>query len=532
MPTAKLPQRAYMYKNGVYHHSSQGIMPAMNANHKPAASSRIRFVEACVVLGCLWGAVPPVHAANPVPKPFVIAVSNAPKTLDPMLGADAAAARLLQLTHPALLQFNAAYQPVGLVAAGCAQPNPTRVTCTIPPRTFTDGTPITAAAVATWLKAVQANKLSPLAGLLASTSLSVPASNTVAFQLAEPSLGFMANLTQIPLANPANPTVGAGPYVMAEKDTLGAVTVRTKVQGYAPALTFLPLTDATTRLLKLKKGEVDAVYNDLPADAATWAKANGLSVQAEPGLTYAYVGLNFANRDLANPAVRQALGLALDRPAIRRALLGGLAAPADTLLPPSHPAAWKAPEETFDPFTAEGLLDEAILLPDGEGTRLTLTLLTSTEPQSQRISQAIQAYWAKIGVKVVLRPTEWASFFAQVQKGDFDAVLLAWTGEIMPDMYYQMFNSRQMPPVGLNRGRVKDARVDALTQAIHTANTPEAQNAAAVQLQKTLADLHAVVPLYRKYNVLLARPGVTGCKLTAAGYYTGFATCRAGVGKK
>lgn len=493
-------------------------MPAMSPLHKSAASLRISFLVASVFF--MWGGA--AWAG-----PLTVAVSGPPKTLDPLLAADAAAARILQLTHPALVELTPTGEVRGHVATACTQPKPNQVTCTLPQaHTFADGTPLTATAVATWLGIVQSTPRSPLSGGLKDVSITAPTPKTLAFQLPSPTLTFLPFLAQIPIAHFRNPAVGVGPYVAEGPDAMGSVTLRTRTVGLPVALTFLPVADPSTRLLKLKKGEVDIVLNDLSPELVQWARQNGLKVQAVAGSSYTYIGLNLTNSLLSEKTVRQALVLGLNRPAIRRTLLGGLASAAETMLPSSHAAAWAAPEEPYDPFTAETLLDEAGLLRGPDNKRLTLTLQTSTDPLSQKISQAIQAEWAEIGVNVVLRPMEWASFFTSVQKGQFESVLLAWTGEQTPDFYNQVFHSSQVPPVGLNRGYVRDNQLDAMLNALHNATNTAEQTKQAIDVQKKVADLTPLIPLYRRFNVMVTRRDVTSCHISASGDYKGLLSCQ------
>jgi len=489
----------------------------MRIPHQPFA----RLLSSFLWLGVALSA----HAATLAP--LTVAVSTAPKTLNPAIATDTAAARLLQLTHPALLQWNAAFQPTGFVATGCTQPSLTVATCTLPEnQTFTDGTPLTAAAVAAWFRQLQANPRSPFSGQLKGVSITTPQAGQVAFQLPSPTLGFLATLTEIPLANPASPSVGMGPYRLQSMDAQGNATLATKKAGLPPTLTFTAVADATTRMLKLKKGEVDMAMNDLSPQLLQWAQGQGFNVVSAPADSYTYLGLNFNNPVLANPLVRKAMAMAINRPAIRQHLLNDMAQPAGSLMPPGSPAAWQAPEEAFDPFTAEDLLDQANLLRGPNNMRFTVTLLTSTDPFSQRVSQVLQAELRGVGINVELRPTEWASFYGSVKKGSFDMVMLAWTGELQPTFYYHLFNSAQVPPAGFNRGHVNNPEIDRLTAAVMNATTEAQQNAAAIALQQYLAKFLPYIPLYRRDDVLVTAPGITGCKLSAGTGYKGLLSCR------
>lgn len=499
-------------------------MQRMHRPHKPAAHRRISFIALAVALAAQ---TLPAIAEVLQPAPLTIAINTAAKTLNPAIASDAAAARLLQLTHPALLRWNDHYQPIGLAAQSCTQTAPQTITCTLKPNlTYTNHTPATAQTMQQWFTHLQTTPQSPFATPLKGVTITAPTSTTLTFQLPSPTISFLATLTEIPLANPQNPQHGLGPYVISSTNTLGTTVLATTQPNLPPALTFMPVADATTRLLKLKNHEVDMVLNDTPPELVNWAKNQGYPTLTIPSTSYTYLGLNFHNETLANPQVRQALALALNRPLIREKLLGGIAEPAQSLLPSGHPARWNAPEDVTDPFSAETLLDEENLLPDGQGIRLRLTLLTSTEAFSQRLAQVLQAQLAKVGVEVTLRPAEWASFFGAVQKGQFDMVLLTWTGELQPHFYHQAFHSSQTPPNGFNRGYVKDATTDTLTSQILQAKTPAEQTQATRQLQHHLAQLLPYIPLYTRHNTLITAQNIQGCQLSKNGTYQSLLPCR------
>lgn len=498
-----------------------------------------RFFSICLVGAvalCAQGAFA-LSAQSAAAQPLRLGVASAPKTLNPALAADAAGARLLQLTHPALLQWDAQFQPQGLVAEHCAPTALNRVVCTLPPgKLFTSGAPLTAAAVATWLQQLQANARSPLAGGWRDVSITAPTATRLELTLPVPTLGFFGTLVETPLADPAAPTFGAGPYVATQAEATGVVALTPSPTQALPTLQFIPLADATTRVLKLQKGELDVLVHDLPPTLVRYAQAQaaarGWQVQAVPSSSYSYLALNFRNPLLAQSSVREALSLGLNRPLMRKALLNNLAQPATSLLPPGHPALWAAPEDPFDPFTAAGLLDDT-QLPDGrtlllgpDGTRLTLTLLTSTEAFSQRLAQAIQAAWADLGVQVNLQSAEWATFHSRVQQGQFDVALLTWTGLQQPTFYHKVFNSTQMPPVGLNRGAVADAALNDLTARLLATPEPVIQADLAKQVQQQVASVRPYLPLWRRDHVIVLGPKIRGCTMGLSGDYRGLLACR------
>ncbi len=471
-------------------------------------------------------------SAAPVPT-LTIALASAPKTLDPALASDAASARVVQLTNPALLRWNARYEAEGLVATRCAQRGVT-VACHIPAgRVFQNGTPVTAQSLKGWFTFLKNTPQSPHYGTLAQVAdIQAMRPDVLGFTLVSPSLSFMGTLVDIPLApSPTTTEVGmarpgAGAYTVAALDTLGQVTLR-PVRAASPTLVLLPVADPTTRLLKVLKGEVDVVYNDIPPELVRWAKQKGLGVQSVPSTSYTYLAVNFGNEWLVNPLVRQGLRDSLDVAAIRRYVLGGLAEPAGTLLPPGHPAAWEAPEPKMrDIFHIMGVLDDAGTFGDANSPRFTVSLLTSTDALSQRVAQVLQQHALEVGIQLEVTPMEWGAFYDAVKQGRFDMALMSWSGEQQPDILYRMWHSTQAPPTGLNRGRVAVPALDEALNVMMAAPTREALNAAAIQVQQRAAEWLPYIPLYRRHHVMLTRPTVTGCTLMPNGSYWGLAACR------
>lgn len=457
-----------------------------------------------ILCGIFGSFIPTAHAA-PVNPILRIGVAYAPKQLQPALAADAASARLLQLTHPALMQYSPTYQPIPLVATWCRMSTPQQALCEL---SKTLAPSLSGPLAAQWFQALQSTPRSPFASPLQGITITAPTSTTLAFTLPQPNPQFLGLLTEIPLAHPTT-GAGFGSYTVTTHDTLGNVTL-TPTHATSPSLAFQFIPDATTRLLKLQNGELDMLLQDLPPELFSWATARGFTGLTMASSSHTYLGFNLTDPLLSNPTVRHALTLATPRADIRRYLLQNQATPATTLLPAAHPRAWPAPQEDFNPAQARAMLTPIC------GTSCTLTLTTSTDALVQRVAQTIQHSWAKAGITLILRPMEWGSFFSAVQQGSFQMVMLTWTGDQAPNFYHQVFHSSQFPPNGLNRGRVSNTALDALLTQLPSTT---------IAVQQYLADLRPTIPLYRRSHTALMAPHVTGCTLTAAGTYHGLTTC-------
>lgn len=146
--------------------------------------------------------------------------------------------------------------------------------------------------------------------------------------------------------------------------------------------------------LRLSSGTLDA-SRIRPTDADTLALALDTVIQQQAGGTVYSVGFSFEYPPFDNPLVRQALAYAIDRDG----LINQLAAnsfttytTANLLTPPSVIASPITDGVTFDPATAQTLLDNAGAA-GCAGFPSTLTLVVHNDPLEIAIGQYIADQW-------------------------------------------------------------------------------------------------------------------------------------------
>ncbi|WP_202816308.1 ABC transporter substrate-binding protein [Immundisolibacter cernigliae] len=488
-----------------------------------AAGRRVRQ-RGPIALLCLLlaGCGPRVAPEQP---PLRVGLAQPVLDIDPRRAADAASARLARLVYSRLVELDADYRPRP-AAADWQQLDALRWRFTLrePRPDFTDGAPLTAADVVATYRAVlgvgsNAGGASPLRSELgALEAVDEVAPGQIDFTLSRPDPLFPARLTLgIAPARCAAPGVrtvppchydGSGPFALRE---LSADRIRLQRRRDGLAVEFRVVPDPTVRVLKLLRGELDLLQNDLPPELLTYlAGRPGMQLSRAPGSSYHYLGFNLADPVTGDLRVRQAVAHAIDREAIVRHLLGGAARLAGSVLPPGHYAAAVLPQYAHDPALARRLLAQA------GHTQPRLVYKTSTDPLRLRIATAIQAQLAAVGIRVRVQSNEWGSFFGDIRAGRFQLYSLAWVGITQPEVLRQLFHSASLPPAGANRGRFMSPPVDALLDA-----AAQAQGAAQVDLyrQAQLA-IHAqlpYVPLWYEDNVAVARAGLRGYALRPDG---------------
>jgi peptide/nickel transport system substrate-binding protein len=320
---------------------------------------------------------------------------------------------------------------------------------------------------------------------------------------------------------------GAGPYVLRELTTTHAsLAVNPHYFGDKPRVPNVEIKfvkDASARLLMLVGGSADLIQNGVRLDLIDEVAARPrVKISAAPSALLTYVMLNNADAAFGDVRVRQAIALAIDRPALIEAKFGGRAVLATGLMPPTHFAynpnvqRWER-----DLPRARRLLDEAGLRdPDGNGPRprLKVTYKTSADAFRVSIARVIAAQLADIGIEVEVRAFEFGTFFADIKKGSFQIASMQTAEITNPDFYFTYFHSSRIPdaknPDGGNRWRYRNAEVDRLTvEGKHELDAVK-RKLIYDRVQEIVAAEVPIIPLWHEDNVVLTNVDVSGYTIT------------------
>jgi peptide/nickel transport system substrate-binding protein len=172
------------------------------------------------------------------------------------------------------------------------------------------------------------------------------------------------------------------------------------------------IPDANTALTMARSREIDIAQLTTPSQATTLRGVPGINVIAAPAYSLTYVEFNVRHPPFDDRSVREALALAIDRPAIAQRAYAGFALAADSLIPPYS---WGYAKDNgappYDPAAARKLLDADGFLvgPDGvrakNGVRLEAAILVDAASASGLSgAQQVQAYWRAVGVDAAVKP--------------------------------------------------------------------------------------------------------------------------------
>ncbi len=324
--------------------------------------------------------------------------------------------------------------------------------------------------------------------------------------------------------------VGTGPYKAVELIPDSRLELE-KNAGYwngAPALdhiTVRTISDGDTLTMALRAGEIDAAYG-LPYASYPLFENGGYIFTSSATSRVFFAAMNFESPITADPVVRQAIAMGIDKEGFVRALMaenGEVAAGAYPATLSFGGDAVTAPN--YDPARAERLLDEAGWIDsDGDGVRekngQRLVLRWLTYPSRQELpllAEAVQSSLGDIGFDVEIQSTPNHNSI-RTDRSAWDvyasAMVTAPTGD--PEYFFSYHALDRSPN---NDGAYYNAQLEALAAELSQTFDPDVRSALAVEMQQIVLNDTAFVFCAHLRMSMVAREGVVGLTAHPCDYY-------------
>jgi len=490
-----------------------------------------------------------VAACNPARVPddeLVVLIEQPPLSIDPRYAVSAYDFKLLHLVYSGLVSVdNQSLEPM-MVLADSVVPDGNNWVVTVREARFSDGRRVTADDVAYTVERLLDPKTGSARlrrGFVVDAGLErveVVNAQKVIFHLSHPHAPFITDLDFGVLARPLPgtpddaPPVGAGPYILASHTVETWRLERNPYYFGGPAkmrvLTFKTIRDDNSRLLALVGGSGDLTQNTIsPLLLDAVIAQPRLQVQTGRSSVYTYIGVNCEDEILKDVRVRRAIAYAIDRRLIIKTKLRDRALLATGMLPTFHWAyEGNVDSYAYDPHKAKALLDEAGYPdPDGDGPRPRFTLVYKVSNNRFRVAvaQVIASMLAEVGIEVDLRVNEFATFFADVKKGNFQLFSMQIPEISEPELYTNFFASQRIPTrenldAGGNKVRYRRPELDKLLEAGRRELDRSRRKLIYAEVQRVLARDLPVISLWHEDNVAAMRKGVTGYQILPTGQFT------------
>jgi peptide/nickel transport system substrate-binding protein len=264
--------------------------------------------------------------------------------------------------------------------------------------------------------------------------------------------------------------IGTGPYTFGEfvRGDHITLTANADYWGDAPDIgevRYVFIEEPGTRLAGLLSGEYDLITNLQPEDVDRAPKSAHVQGQEHPVLI-----LDADEGITADPEVRKALNLAVDKDAIVESLFGGLATvDAGQLLSPSIVGHDDDLEPyAYDPDAAKQMLEEAGVA----GQSITLVGTSGRWLKDRELVEAVAGYWEAAGLTVDLQVMEFGAYLDELFNRDAraDAIFVSSSNDLL-DADRQLSTYYQAGGVGSSN--TDQALSDLVTQGRQTTDQAE-----------------------------------------------------------
>jgi peptide/nickel transport system substrate-binding protein len=471
--------------------------------------------------------------AQPKPKAggtLTYAAGSATQTLDPQFITDVTTFRAVGTMYEALTKQDEDGKIVpGLALSWTVSPDKRTWTFKLRPGvTFHDGAPFNAQAV----KFSYDRLLNPATGSPRRSTLEMVQSTEVVDDLTfrlttkEPFAPLLAQLSayNVYILNPAHvqkqganfskTASGTGPFKLQSwQPGEKLVVVRNdKYWGEKAKLdsvVFAVVPEDSARTLMLLSGQADAI-SELPYVMVKKLGAlDAVHVIRKPGYRTIYLGMNLNVAPFNDIRVRQAVGYAINKPALVQGVLSGIGTLGGSLESSViDGTAKELPPYPYDPVKAKKLLAEAGY-PNGFTTDFMVP--TGRYNMDRQVGEAIQGQLAAVGIKLNIQSPEFGAYLAALTKGKVP-MFLSGKGSPTGDMDFTQalleHSSGKMNYFGF-----KNADVDRLVAQQRVTVDPKERHKLLTELQTKVYQEEPHITLYYEDQVWATRSNVHDVKV-------------------
>lgn len=313
--------------------------------------------------------------------------------------------------------------------------------------------------------------------------------------------------------------IGTGPFKLkdwkiAESITFEANSAYFLGRPTLDTILYKIIPDTNILITQLKSGDIDLVNNIVPTQLDQVKAIANVRTVITPGMVWEHLDFNLDNSLFQDVRVRQAIQLAIDRPAIVSAALRNVGGVALTDQPPfswAYNSSIKAAGRDIN--GARELLTQAGWVPgaDGifakDGRKLAFTLVTTSgNKMREAVAQQLVQQMKEAGIFLQVQYADVPGFFADVLKNRrFEAAMYAWVAGIDPENS-RLWHSKAIPGRsngydGQNYGGWRNPEIDKLTEMGKMTVDTEQRQQIYFRIQEIMVQEVPVVPLYYRATI-------------------------------
>ena len=238
-----------------------------------------------------------------------------------------------------------------------------------------------------------------------------------------------------------------------------------------------------------------------------------------PSLSLLFYGLNTRHPLLQNPAVRNALSLAIDRTALTRNVYGAQFDAAHSILPPGMPGYQRLEElSRFDPASADTVFRQATM--ESPGAVWTLEIASgSASDFAKKELESIRQSWLPLGIELKTKfISDWSQFEQYIQSDSVQIYRYAWNADLPdPDSFLHPLFASDSP---VNFSRFSDAKTDRMLNEALEMVDPVERAKKYQEIERHILGQYPIIPLFYLSIDRLYQPNVQMSHISALGAHT------------
>lgn len=339
--------------------------------------------------------------------------------------------------------------------------------------------------------------------------------------------------------------LGSGPYRLADPESwtpdLGRVELERNPRYWGPVdgsfdrIVWRVIENDSARLTTFRNQDID-LYGARPREYRQLLDDRELRERTQhfeymsPTAGYSYVAWNQeragAPTRFADARVRRAMTYLTDVDRVIEEVMQGYAEPAvspfsprskqhDPLLTPAGYDVERArallAEAGWEDRNGDGVLEDEA----GAPFEFELTYFQDNE-DTRRMVLFLRDIYARAGIVMKPRPTEWSVMLENIDRKDFDAITLGWTSGVEIDIY-QMFHSSQVVDGGDNFISYRNPELDRLIDAARSEVDEARRMALWQQAERVMVEDQPYTFLFRRQTLAFVDERIEGLENTALG---------------
>lgn len=306
--------------------------------------------------------------------------------------------------------------------------------------------------------------------------------------------------------------VGTGPYVFkewknGEKIVLESFKDYYRGEAAIKNLTFRILTDSSTAVVALEKGEIDILDTPPKTDRKNLIENEELSYYETTQANYFNLALNNKDGVFSNKKVREAISYAIDREAIVIGAVEGVGTPVECAMVLSIIEYPEFKSNSYNPEKAKELLAEA-----GYPNGFKLKLKTIESPTYTKPTEVVQEQLRVIGIDAEMEIMERGAYLSDVIKNrNYEATVWSVASPVSdPDFVtYPVFHSSMIDNGG-NFTKCNIPELDKLLEEGRVTQSREEREKIYLKVCEIIKEESVLIPLYTGTRCMAAKKELKG----------------------